>query len=299
MVNSTNQNQSSFQGTTTGGSLSGFELRASPLLGNPSKPDSPLGFRRGRTKADETFPEESSVQKCRKSLKTKEFVIPGSKRALDIACVLLTIPLWLPVMIVISGWIKMTSSGPVFFRQTRLGVGTKPFTMLKFRSMKVGAETKTHEVHFRSLVENGMPMTKLDSFQDNRVIPGGRLLRVTGLDELPQVFNVLRGEMSLVGPRPCTPNELEYYIGWQRARFNVPPGITGYWQVNGKNKTTFNQMVEMDIQYGERMSLLFDVIIIFGTVPALAIQVMEARWQLTGRRSASAESTTAEIVSAS
>lgn len=180
-------------------------------------------------------------------------------------------------MVLISIWIKSFSSGPLIFKQSRIGLGTKPFTILKFRTMKVGAETRTHEKHFKALVQSGIPMTKLDTFRDSRVITGGRLLRATGLDELPQLFNVLRGEMSLVGPRPCTANELEYYTDPQKSRFNVPPGITGYWQVNGKNATTFNQMVEMDTQYGKRMSLLMDLGILFVTIPALVSQAFEAR----------------------
>jgi lipopolysaccharide/colanic/teichoic acid biosynthesis glycosyltransferase len=131
-------------------------------------------------------------------------------------------------------------------------------------------------------------MVKLDSLKDKRIIPGGGFLRATGLDELPQLLNVLRGEMSLVGPRPCIPSELECYTDGQKARFEIPPGITGYWQVNGKNKTTFNQMVEMDIQYGERMSLVFDLVIIVGTIPALAMQALEASWHRKETRAKSA-----------
>jgi len=162
------------------------------------------------------------------------------------------------------------------------------FTMLKFRSMKTGSETRSHENHFKSLVANGLPMAKLDSLKDKRIILGGSLLRATGLDELPQLLNVLRGEMSLVGPRPCIPSEFECYTDGQKARFEIPPGITGYWQVSGKNKTTFNQMVEMDIQYGERMSLVFDLVIIVGTVPALAMQALEASWHRKETRAKSA-----------
>jgi exopolysaccharide production protein ExoY len=185
----------------------------------------------------------------------------------------------------IMGWIKSVSSGPVFFKQTRIGLSTRQFTMLKFRSMKAGAETTSHENHFKALVENDVPMTKLDSLKDNRIIPGGRILRMTGLDELPQLFNVLRGEMSLVGPRPCTPNELDHYTGTQKARFNLLPGITGYWQVNGKNNTTFNQMVEMDIKYGERASLMLDLVIMLRTFPALAKLAIQNRLNRARRQS--------------
>ena len=119
--------------------------------------------------------------------------------------------------------------------------------IFKFRSMKMNAETSSHEQHLASLMGNNSPMTKLDAAGDPRLIPLGRIFRATGLDELPQIFNVIRGEMSLVGPRPCLPYEFQRYERWQQERVNAAPGLTGYWQVNGKNKTTFSEMIEMDI----------------------------------------------------
>ena len=123
--------------------------------------------------------------------------------------------------------------------------------ILKFRTMHVNAETKSHEGYFEKLMQADCPMTKLDICGDARLIRGGRILRALGLDELPQIFNVVRGEMSLVGPRPCTPHEFERYLPEQKQRVNAPPGLTGYWQVNGKNKTSFSQMISMDIYYGQ------------------------------------------------
>ncbi|MBV8277440.1 MAG: sugar transferase [Verrucomicrobia bacterium] len=120
-------------------------------------------------------------------------------------------------------------------------------------------------------------MTKLDSKGDPRIIAGGRILRATGLDELPQRLNVLRGQMSLVGPRPCTPKEFEHYNASQLERVNALPGLTGYWQVNGKNKTTFSQMIEMDIYYTKNLTFWLDLQIILRTLPALIIQVIESR----------------------
>ena len=119
------------------------------------------------------------------------------------------------------------------------------------------------------------PMTKLDLSGDSRLIRCGRLLRASGLDELPQVFNVLRGEMSLVGPRPCLPNEFQRYQTWQQERVNALPGLTGYWQVNGKNKTTFSEMIDMDLFYANNMSLALDLKIILKTVPALMAQTLD------------------------
>ncbi len=123
------------------------------------------------------------------------------------------------------------------------------FPIWKFRTMQASAETQTHEHYFRELMEVDCPMTKLDAYGDPRLAPFGRFLRASSLDELPQIFNVLCGEMSLVGPRPCTPNEFAHYERWQRERVNGLPGLTGHWQVNGKNKTTFNEMITMDFFY--------------------------------------------------
>ena len=120
-------------------------------------------------------------------------------------------------------------------------------------------------------------MTKLDAYGDPRLAPFGRFLRASGLDELPQIFNVLCGEMSLVGPRPCTPNEFAHYEPWQRKRVNGLPGLTGYWQVNGKNKTTFNQMIVMDLFYLENMSVLLDLKIMLKTGAVIVAQLLESQ----------------------
>jgi lipopolysaccharide/colanic/teichoic acid biosynthesis glycosyltransferase len=199
------------------------------------------------------------------------------KTILDLTCILLSLPLWLPVVLFLALWIKLVSPGPVFFRQERIGYRGKRFMILKFRTMKVNVETRSHETHLEQLIDANLPMTKLDSAGDPRIIPGGRILRATGLDELPQLFNVLRGEMSLVGPRPCTPHEFKSYQVWQKERVNVPPGLTGYWQVNGKNKTTFSEMIKLDIFYTKNLSLWLDLTIMLRTVPALLAQVIESR----------------------
>ena len=146
--------------------------------------------------------------------------------------------------------------------------------IFKFRSMKVQAQTSWHERHFERLMRDGAPMTKLDA-GDDRIIPWGRFLRATGLDELPQIFNVLRGEMSLVGPRPCTRLEFEKYEESERGRISAPPGLTGYWQVNGKNKTTFQQMIEMDLFYAKNASVRLDLSIMAKTPAALFEQTVE------------------------
>ena len=150
--------------------------------------------------------------------------------------------------------------------------------IFKFRTMHVNADTRTHAEYFAYLMQADCPMTKLDA-DDSRLIACGRFLRATGLDELPQIFNVLRGEMSLVGPRPCLPHEFQRYETWQQARVNVLPGLTGYWQVNGKNKTTFNEMIAMDIFYADHMSFWVDLTIILKTIPALIAQTSKSRAQ--------------------
>ena len=209
--------------------------------------------------------------------------IPRWKRILDVTLVSLTLPCWLPLMILIMGAIRFTSRGPVFYRQERIGYRRRRFMMFKFRTMRVGAETKTHEEYYAYLMRADCPMAKLDSQGDSRLIACGRVLRATGLDELPQIFNVLRGEMSLVGPRPCLPSEFQRYEKWQRKRVNGLPGLTGYWQVNGKNETTFSEMVAMDLFYLRNMSPWRDLVIIFKTVPALIGQALESRKRLRRR----------------
>ena len=135
--------------------------------------------------------------------------------------------------------------------------------------MHLNVDTRTHEEYFANLMRSDRPMTKLDTAGDTRVFRGGRFLRVTGLDELPQIFNVLRGDMSLVGPRPCLPNEFEQYESSEQLRVNAPPGLTGYWQVNGKNHTTFKEMIAMDMFYIANMSPWLDLKIMSRTIPVL------------------------------
>ncbi|PYK93588.1 MAG: hypothetical protein DME40_03325, partial [Verrucomicrobia bacterium] len=171
--------------------------------------------------------------------------LPIWKRFIDLAVVTLLFPFWLPVMTLVALWVAVTSPGPIFYRQPRIGFKGRRFMLVKFRTMKVNAETHIHEAYLEHLIISDRPMIKLDATGDPRLILRGKFLRATGLDELPQIFNVLKGEMSLVGPRPCTVLEFERYAPEQRARVNALPGLTGLWQVNGKNRTTFRQMIEM------------------------------------------------------
>src|SRR5438874_12061363 len=209
---------------------------------------------------------------------TKRSILrPGCRSAVDTTCILLSLHVWLPLMILLMLVTRIASPGPIFYRQKRIGFGGRHFFICKFRTMKLSVETQVHERHFEELMRVDCPMTKLDAYGDPRLAPFGRILRASGLDELPQIFNVLRGEMSLVGPRPCTPNEFAHYEPWQRERVNGLPGLTGYWQVNGKNKTTFREMIAMDLFYFKNMSILLDLKIMLKTGTAIARQLFESR----------------------
>ena len=210
--------------------------------------------------------------------------VPLWKRPLDWAVILVTLPVWMPAALVCWIWIDLVSKGGALYTQQRIGYGGQPFTIYKFRSMSKGSDTNVHDQHLKELITSGRPMTKLDH-NDARLIRGGKCLRATGLDELPQLINVLKGEMSLVGPRPCTPAEMNQYIPSYRKRFQGLPGITGSWQVNGKNKTTCRRMMALDIQYLRHQSIITDLVIMFRTVPTILGQVMES---LKKRRTAKA-----------
>jgi lipopolysaccharide/colanic/teichoic acid biosynthesis glycosyltransferase len=213
------------------------------------------------------FPRPSELHK----LPAVEFqsAVPTWKRALDIACILLALPLLLPVGFFIALLIKIVSPGPVLFRQERVGFRGRRFMCLKFRTMKVNADTGLHQGHLVRLMSSDSPMVKLD--------------------ELPQLINVLRGEMSLVGPRPCIPYEYEHYLPRYRQRCNTLPGLTGLWQVNGKNRTTFEQMMELDLNYVKGKSLLLDVKILAMTVPAIVIQVCDLKARRQRRQTPAAQ----------
>jgi exopolysaccharide production protein ExoY len=203
--------------------------------------------------------------------------LPIWKRSIDLFCCLLALPFLAVLTVIMTIITKIVAPGPVFFRQERIGCGGRRFWIYKFRTMRVGADTNGHQDYFKQLIGTNAPMMKLDSRGDSRLIPGSRLLRASGLDELPQVINVLRREMSVVGPRPCIPSEYAAYQSWQRQRCDSMPGLTGLWQVSGKNRTTFEEMVRLDIRYGTIKSWWLDWKIIFLTIPALMVQIYDSR----------------------
>jgi exopolysaccharide biosynthesis polyprenyl glycosylphosphotransferase len=187
------------------------------------------------------------------------------KRAFDLSASLLAILVLFPGLLLIAAAIKLTSSGPVFYRQGRVGQRGAPFTMLKFRTMHDGADANVAELRRAHGIE-GL-MFKLQD--DPRVTRLGRMLRRFSLDELPQLINVLRGEMSLVGPRPPLPEEVAEYEDWQFDRLEVPPGVTGLWQVSGRSELSFDECVRLDLFYIENWSLAYDLYIVAKTLPAL------------------------------
>jgi len=203
--------------------------------------------------------------------------MPPWKRTLDVALGLAVIPILAICTLFIAIMLKFCSPGPTFFTQERIGYKGRRFRIYKFRTMTVGADVSAHRAHYSELMSSNAPMVKLDSAGDRRLIPGGWLLRASGLDELPQLLNVLNGDMSLVGPRPCLPYEYENYSPWQKERFNSTPGLTGLWQVSGKNRTTFEEMIRLDHAYTENLSLWLDAKIILLTVPALLLQIGDVR----------------------
>lgn len=198
----------------------------------------------------------------------------GWKRVFDVALAGISLPIVLPVLGMVTMWVKCVSRGPAFFRQERVGKDGKLFTLYKLRSMEMASDSAPHRNHIRRLAESDGPMTKLDRLGDTRFIPGGRFLRSAGLDELPQLLNVLAGEMSLVGPRPCLPYELDFYPPGRRQRFDVRPGLTGLWQVSGKNLVTFRQMKAMDLYYSRHVSPIVDMGILAKTPVAVIRQVI-------------------------
>jgi len=192
-------------------------------------------------------------------------------RVLDVLLAAVLLVLLLPLLVAVALAIRLDSPGPMLYRQLRVGLGMRRFTLHKFRTMRPDADSQTHHDYVAGLIRgeeeavsrSDGPLYKLA--HDDRITPVGRFLRRWSLDELPQLFNVLRGEMSLVGPRPAIPYELDHYErSWYR-RFSVKPGLTGLWQVSGRNKLTFHDMVRLDIEYAETWGLRLNVLILAKT----------------------------------
>jgi len=199
----------------------------------------------------------------------------GVKRVLDVVGALVAILVFSPVMLVVGIAIAVTSPGPAIFRQQRLGKNGVAFVFYKFRSMRTNADDRIHREYVANLIQGNLdqinqgdgsqPLYKMSA--DPRVTPVGRFIRKTSLDELPQLFNVLKGDMSLVGPRPPLPYEAEKYQSWHLRRvLQARPGITGLWQVEGRSKTSFDDMVRLDLRYIRSWSVWLDLKILLKTV---------------------------------
>lgn len=190
------------------------------------------------------------------------FIYHGIKRLFDIVAATCGIIILSPLMIVIAVLIKVEDHGPIFYKQVRVGKNGKTFKMYKFRSMFINADKMLDKLKEQNDVDG--PMFKMKD--DPRVTKIGHFVRKHSLDELPQFFNVLKGDMSLVGPRPPLPSEVEEYSEYDKQRLFVIPGCTGLWQATERNEVGFNEMVQLDIQYIQRASFTFDLWIIWKTV---------------------------------
>lgn len=188
------------------------------------------------------------------------------KRVFDVVATAILLAITWPIMLMVAILIKLDSPGPIFYRQKRIGENGQPFYMLKFRSMKINTDDKLHREHMAKLIKENLSLTdatapstkSLKMQSDPRITRVGRFIRKTSIDELPQLFNVLFGEMSLVGPRPPIPYEVEMYQEWHKRRLEAIPGVTGLWQVQGRNRVSFDEMVRMDLDYIEHQSLWLD-----------------------------------------
>jgi lipopolysaccharide/colanic/teichoic acid biosynthesis glycosyltransferase len=207
------------------------------------------------------------------------WVVDVGCRALDILGAAIMLLALAPVLAAIAIAIRLDSPGPAIFRQQRVGRGRRPFTVMKFRTMHEGVAHDPHREFVIGLIKGETPAPEHASEEspglyykmigDTRVTRVGRLLRRSSLDELPQLWNVLRGDMSLVGPRPPIPYEVEHYPPHWFARFDVKPGVTGLWQVSGRSQVTLEEMVRLDVDYARRRSLRLNLWILVRTVPAV------------------------------
>ncbi|HEV2771097.1 MAG TPA: sugar transferase [Solirubrobacteraceae bacterium] len=195
-----------------------------------------------------------------------------AKRGIDLVVALLLLLLLVPLLALLALLVRLDTPGPVLFRQTRQGRGRRPFTVFKFRTMSHGAAADLHRRYIAQLAQEGStaPAGELKKLTaDPRVTRAGRVLRKTSLDELPQLINVVRGEMSLVGPRPALDYELEHYRPEHFERFEVRPGITGLWQVSGRSALSFHEMLDLDSEYARRQGPLVDAAILARTPVAV------------------------------
>lgn len=200
-----------------------------------------------------------------------------ARRAIDLLLASSVLIVVAPVMLAIAVAIRLDSPGPALFRQRRVGLDQQEFTVFKFRSMRLDADEERHRRYVSALITGDPGGDTADTAEgslyklavDDRITPTGRRIRSWSLDELPQLFNVVLGDMSLVGPRPAIPYEVASYPTWYLKRFAVKPGMTGLWQVSGRNERTYEEMVSLDIKYAEERSVLGDLAILARTPKAV------------------------------
>ena len=220
---------------------------------------------------------ESMEEATGLSIRRRSWLERTVKRSVDVGVSLLVLVFGFPFFLAIALLIKITSKGPVFFRQRRVGRDGSTFILFKFRTMKLGFDDAAHREFTKSFINGRSMHTPLDHNGDSvykltgdpRVTGIGSFLRRVSLDELPQFINILKGEMTVVGPRPSLPYEYDYFKDWHKLRVKVKPGLTGLWQVSGRSTVTFDEMVKLDLYYIESWALLMDIKIMFKTLPVM------------------------------
>ena len=221
---------------------------------------------------DDVVAVEETIEKTKVQEREIKIVVKGGKaysffkRAFDIFCSFLAIVVLFPILLIIGLLVKLTSKGPMLYVSTRIGQNGKKFKFYKYRSMKKDAEKELEKL----LDQNETQGITFKMKDDPRITKFGKFIRKTSLDELPQLFNILKGDMSIVGPRPCTDREYELYSEKEKKRLLVPQGLTGEWQTRGRSNTTFDEMVDMDLEYITiKRGFWYDIWLILLTVPAV------------------------------
>jgi Sugar transferases involved in lipopolysaccharide synthesis len=221
---------------------------------------------------DRAEPHLALVERSPERATARSRVANGVRRSLDLLVAGTLLLAFSPLLIVVALVIRIDSKGPVLFRQRRVGRGRREFTIFKFRTMRRDADATRHRKYVQTLIGGDSDVERGRLYKlsvDDRVTRVGRFLRSWSVDEVPQLINVLRGDMALVGPRPVIPYEVDMYPEDYLRRFAVKPGLTGLWQVSGRNERTYDEMVSFDIEYAEGSSLLLDLRILVKTVPVV------------------------------
>jgi lipopolysaccharide/colanic/teichoic acid biosynthesis glycosyltransferase len=236
----------------------------------PRKSSAPAAL--AHTERRATRAQRTPSRRAGRSSHLRHLATEGARRSLDLLVTATLLLASAPLLVLIALAIRIDSRGPAIFRQRRVGRGLREFTVLKFRTMYDQADAAPHREYVQALIGDDRTPERGRLYKltvDERVTRVGRVLRSWSLDELPQLINVLLGQMALVGPRPVIPYEVEMYPDDYLRRFEVKPGLTGLWQVSGRNERTYEEMVRFDLEYAERASLFYDLCILARTVPVV------------------------------